>query len=213
MEAAPTPERDPRSVLIVDDDPFVRATLEPALGAQGFIVTSAASAREALAIEELPMLAMLDLHLGHGPTGMDLALELRKRHPTIGLVLLTTYDDPRLLSGVLPAAPRGMRYLRKRDVSDISLVVSTLRAAYADPLAPLRGSRLDLSDSMLDVLRMIAAGLSTQEIAKQREVSSKAVEHTITKLCDYFGLDRQTSHNQRVRLVAEYFALTGQVPK
>lgn len=211
---APTPDRrDPRSVLVVDDDPFTRSTLQPALGAHGYAVTAVASAREALAIDDLPSLAMLDLHLGHGPTGIDLATELRKRHPMIGLVLLTTYNDPRLLSGTLPPAPRGMRYLRKRDVSDISLVVSTLRAAYADPLVPLRGSRLDLSDSMLDVLRMIAEGLSTQEIAKQRDISPKAVEHMITKLCDYFGLDRQTSHNQRVRLVAEYFALTGQVPK
>lgn len=213
MTAAPSLGREPRDVLIVDDDPFTRSTLQPALAAQGFVVTAAGSAREALAVEELPSLAMLDLHLGHGPTGMDLAVELRKRHPTVGLVLLTTYDDPRLLSGTLPTAPRGMRYLRKRDVSDISLVVSTLRAAYADPLIPLRGNRLDLSDSMLDTLRMVAEGLSTQEIAKQREVSPKAVEHAITKLCDYFGLDRQTSRNQRARLVAEYFALTGQVPK
>ena len=50
-------------------------------------------------------------------------------------------------------------------------------------------------------------------IARRREVSPKAVEATITKLCEYFDLDRQPSHNQRVRLVAEYYALTGQVPR
>ena len=213
MRGSGATERAAHAVLVVDDDDFTRSTLAPALERHGFIVTAVATAREALALDELPPLALLDLDLGQGPTGIDLAVELRVRQPRIGLVLLTSYDDPRLLSGSLPAMPAGVRYLRKRDVTDIRLVVTTLAAARSAPLSPARGSRVELTSTMLDVLRMVAEGLSTQEIARRREVSPKAVEATITKLCEYFDLDRQPSHNQRVRLVAEYYALTGQVPR
>ena len=200
-------------MLVVDDDAFTRSMLAPALERHGFTVTAVATAREALAIDPLPTMALLDLHLGHGPTGIDLAIALRERQPRIGLVLLTTYDDPRLLSGSLPPMPAGVRYLRKRDITEIRLVIAALAAARSAPFSPGRDARLEMTSTMLDILRMVAEGLSTQEIAKQRDVSVKAVEATITKLCDYFGLDRQSSHNQRVRLVAEYYALTGQVPR
>jgi len=213
MRGSGATDRATHEVLVVDDDAFTRSTLAPALERYGFNVTAVATAREALALDDLPRLALLDLDLGPGPTGIDLAVELREREPQIGLVLLTTYDDPRLLSGSLPPIPVGVRYLRKRDVTDIRLVVTTVAAARSTPLSPARGSRVELTSTMLDVLRMVAEGLSTQEIARRREVSPKAVETTITKLCEYFDLDRQPSHNQRVRLVAEYFALTGQVPR
>lgn len=213
MGTAADRDRVAQHVLVVDDDPFSRSTLAPALERHGFTVTALATAREALAIEPLPPLALLDLHLGHGPTGIDLAIALRERRPTIGLVLLTTYDDPRLLSGALPPTPIGTRYLRKRDVTDIRVVIATLAATRSAPLNAARDSRIELTSTMLDVLRMVAEGLSTQEIARRRDVSPKAVESIITKLCEYFGLGRESSHNQRVRLVAEYFALTGQVPR
>lgn len=201
-------------LLLVEDDAFTRSTLAAALQRHGFLnVVAVGQAREALALAELPPVALLDLDLGPGPTGIDLAVALREREPMIGLVILTTYDDPRLLASDLPTAPRGTRYLRKRAVSDVTTVVLALRAAQHSPLATPATIAIDLSDAQLDVLRGVAEGLSTVEIARRRGVSEKAVEKTLTKLCEHFDLQRLPTHNQRVRLAAEYYALTGQVPR
>jgi DNA-binding NarL/FixJ family response regulator len=201
-------------VLLVEDDGFTRSTLAAALERHGVAVAYAlGSAREALALTDIPDVAVLDLDLGPGPTGIDLAVALRERSSAIGIVLLTSYDDPRLIAPDLPAAPRGTRYLRKREVSDVTTVVASIIGAARTPMAMAGADRIDLSDAQIDVLRGVAEGLSTAEIAHRRGVSDKAVEKTITQLCAHFDLERLPTHNQRVRLAAEYHALTGQVPR
>ncbi len=203
-----------QGLLLVEDDAFTRSTLTAALQRHGFAeITAVGAAAGALDVSPLPSLALLDLDLGPGPTGIDLAHALRDRHPTIGLVLLTTYDDPRLLSTDLPRAPRGTRYLSKRQVSDVTEVVTALRVVQRNPLGSPPSISVPLSDAQLDVLRGIAEGLSTAEIARRRGVSEKAVEKAITKLCEYFDLARLPSHNQRVRLAAEFYAMSGQAPR
>lgn len=204
----------PPAVLLVEDDAFTRSTLTAALQRYGVRVSDAVgTSREALALDELPAAALLDLDLGSGPTGIDLAIALRQRRPDIALVLLTTYDDPRFKSARLPALPRGLRLLRKAEVADVHEIIDVLKQALADPWAGSAGHGTRLSDSMIETLRMVAEGLSTPEIARRRGVTDKAVESTITRLCDFFGLERTTTHHQRVRLAAEYFTLTGQAPR
>jgi len=122
----------PISTLVVEDDAFTRVTLAESLRAQGVeVVLATAAAGEALELaRERPLhAAFLDLHLGAGPTGIDLALALRRMHPRIGLVLLTTFDDPRLLSPTLPAPPPGTQYVTKRSISGVDRLIVALRAA------------------------------------------------------------------------------------
>lgn len=203
----------PITILIVEDDGLMRSALAGALERHGLAVqTALSSARDALALPDLPDVCLLDLDLGPGPTGIDLALALRDRSPSIGIVLLTSYDDPRLLRLDLPPAPRGTRYLRKREVDDIAMVVRVISATAAHPLDVTVTDRAPLSATQIDVLRGIAGGLSNAEIAQQRGVTEKAVEKTISRLCGHFGIERETARNQRVRLTSEFYSMTGQVP-
>lgn len=203
----------PPAVLLVEDDSFTRSTLSAALQRYGVRIAAAVgSSREALALEPLPAAALLDLDLGPGPSGIDLAIALRERNPSIALVLLTTYDDPRFKAATA-VPPRGMRFLRKPQVTDVAEIVDLLRAAMESPLLTVAGGEQPLSPMMIDTLQMVAEGLSTPEIARRRGVTEKAVEATITRLCEQFGLERLPTHNQRVRLAAEYYSLTGQVPR
>ena len=68
-----------------------------------------------------------------------------------------------------------------------------------------------LTDVQLEVLRGIADGMSTQAIADQRQVSSKAVEQTISRLYEVFDVPRDGAHNQRVRLARAFLELVGKV--
>ena len=119
-------------IAVVEDDAFTRLTLAESLRAQGLdVVLTTDSATEAL--REVPALGVhavfLDLHLGAGPTGIDLAIALRRAQPRLGIVLLTTFDDPRLLSTTLPEPPPGTRYVTKRSIGSVEELIGVLRDA------------------------------------------------------------------------------------
>ena len=144
-------------IAVVEDDAFTRLTLAESLRAQGVEVALVTdSAVEAL--REIPSLGvhavLLDLHLGAGPTGIDLAVALRNQQPRLGVVLLTTFDDPRLLSSTLPEPPPGTRYVTKRSLGSMEDLIVVLRDALGAvglarmPDAPGAGPSSDLLDEV-----------------------------------------------------------------
>lgn len=204
-------------VLVVENDPFTLTSIVNALEYQRMdVVARASSAREALELqrEANPTVALLDLDLGVGPTGVDLAHALRIRQPDIGIVILSTYRDPRLVGPGVTPPPRGTVYLSKQDVHDFSQVISSLEAAAETPVARRStpaAALPSLTEIQLEVLQGIAEGLSTQAIAEQRNVSVKAIEQTISRLYEVFEVPRDGAHNQRVRLARAYLQLAGKV--
>jgi DNA-binding NarL/FixJ family response regulator len=216
-------------IAVVEDDAFTRLTLAAALRAQGIdVVLETESATEAL--REIPTLRLhavfLDLHLGSGPTGVDLAVALRRIQPRLGIVLLTSFDDPRLLSTTLPDAPIGTQYVTKRSVDTIAVLIGALRDAVnaTDPTTRTIGVADDetprppddvisglsaLSDTQMETLRLVARGLSNMAIATQRGVSESAVESTIARLARHLGVAPDTALNQRVHLAQVYFRSLG----
>lgn len=203
-------------VLVVEDDNFTRITLVSSLKSAGVEnVYSAGNSPEAIALAEkhLPTAALIDLHLGAGPTGLDLARQLRSQNPRIGIVILTSYDDPRLLGENPDFIPSGTRYLVKRDITDISLVTEALRSSPTSTKllnrVPKDAFSGQLSQTQLEILRLVAEGYSNSEIAKRRGVSEKAVEGTITRLATRLSLEKDTALNQRVHIARVYFRAMG----
>ena len=219
--------------LVVEDDAFTRVTLAESLRAQGVdVVLATDRATEALEIaRERPVhAAFLDLHLGAGPTGVDLALALRRMHPRIGIVLLTSFDDPRLLSPTLPSPPPGTQYVTKRSVGGIEALVGALRDAIEDAGGRTAGGRAGarsgvdagpahvqgaatpvqaLTDTQVETLRLVAQGLSNAEIARRRGVSEGSVEATITRIARALAVEPTASRNQRVHMAQVYFRSLG----
>ena len=81
-------------VLVVDDEPELRALLAEYFGRHGFAVRTAADAAEArrAVAEQAPALAILDINMP-GENGLSLARWLREAHPRVGLVMLTTAGE------------------------------------------------------------------------------------------------------------------------
>lgn len=204
-------------VLVVENDPFTLTSIVNALEYQRMdVVAQVSTAREALEVqrEANPTVALLDLDLGVGPTGIDLAHALRIRQPEIGIVILSTYRDPRLVGPGVTQPPRGTVYLSKQDVHDFSQVISGLEAAAQTPVtrrSTPAAALPSLTEIQLEVLQGIAEGMSTQAIAEQRNVSVKAIEQTISRLYEVFEVPRDGAHNQRVRLARAYLQLAGKV--
>ena len=82
------------SLLVVDDEPELRALLAEYFGAQGFMVHTAESAEQArvCVARDVPSMAVLDINMP-GENGLSLARWLRERHPAMGLLMLTTAGD------------------------------------------------------------------------------------------------------------------------
>lgn len=204
--------------LIVDDDAFIRTTLTAGLATYGIKVVASLS-NGSMALKALENgnveVAIVDLDLGPGPSGIDICNSLRAIKPELGLVLLTSYQDPRIYDPTGPSLPKGCRFLSKSELNDFKTLVDTVISASIKPFASTRTktkSKNPLTDTQMEVLKMVAQGLSSIEIAEKRNVSVKAVENLISKIQKSVGIPRSKSINQRVKLARYYFSLTGKKP-
>lgn len=200
-------------VLLVEDEQFTRTMLGTTLQALGFEIAGLCdSASGALTCESSTQVdvALLDLDLGPGPSGIDIAYALRDVSSSIGIVFLTSFSDPRIKDPDERSLPRGSRFLVKGKVTDPELLRSTLLDAHRDPLrtAGRREGRDELTAHQITVLRHVASGRSNGEIAVSMGVSEKAVERTIQRISEALGLDELTG-NRRVHLTRAYADLSG----
>jgi DNA-binding NarL/FixJ family response regulator len=205
--------------MLVEDDPFTRATLGDALAIQGFDVRArvgtAFDAIEAQRIHD-PQAALLDLDLGIGASGIDVAIALRANNSNIGIVFLTTYKDPRLISSNIPSLPQGSIFLNKIEMNSTSKISIQISLAVVKPLAKralpwVRNGPLNsMSQLQIEILKDIADGLSTTEIARNRGVSEQAIDKSINRISKNFGIPRSADSNMRVQIVLAYFENKGQ---
>jgi DNA-binding NarL/FixJ family response regulator len=200
-------------VAVVEDDAMMRLAITSAVRLADMEVSfSASAAAEAIVLAKRlkPGVAILDLHLGDGPTGVDLAVALRRELPNIGLVFLTSFEDPRLLNAHLPAMPAGSQYLAKSSLKGVADLVTAIHLALepggttdiSSPTAKLTGNQIEL-------LRLIAAGLSNAEIAKRKFMTEKSVEVAISRIAKALGLGFDHTQNQRVHIARVYFRSMG----
>lgn len=203
-------------VLIVDDDPFTRTVLRsvvdsPPIEVVDVVGTFALGISSARALA--PDVALLDLDLGEGPTGIDLAHGLRRFLPNVGIVMLSTYVDPRLLGTGTDLPPGGI-YLTKQEVAETAILHNALLSASSKPrgvgFEAVGDERIEnLTDSQIEVMRLIAAGFSNAEIARRLVIEEASVEKSVMRLIRQLDVKATRIENQRVMITQAYFALSG----
>jgi CheY-like chemotaxis protein len=87
--------REPLHILLVDDDPRIRAGMVEMLGDAGHVVTEAGSGAEALAIlaDDPAIGLMITDNRMPGITGAELIARARRDTPTLPILLITGYDS------------------------------------------------------------------------------------------------------------------------
>jgi len=168
----------PATVLVVDDEPELRELLSEYLGRHGFAVQVAAdaqAARQLLASQALPALAILDVNMP-GENGLSLARWMRDAHPGLPFLMLTTAGETvdRIVGLELGAddylaKPCELRELlaRVRAVLRRTQLVPAPAAAAAPPAAaPEEGRRVRFGERLLDLdqRKLFAADGSEIEI-------------------------------------------------
>lgn len=197
--------------VVVEDDAFARTGVSALLTAlRHSVVATASTATAAMAAirEHRPDLLVADLSLGPGPTGIDVAIAARRSLPELAIVILSGYADPRLLDPALPPAPPGAQYVTKASLTDANVLARAIGRAVARQVDT--GPHVDLSETQVDLLRMVAEGSTNREIAERRGSSTKAVEAALQRLTRRLGIAPSPATNQRIALTNAYWQLTGQ---
>lgn len=203
------------SIGLLEDDALTRIAIAESLKSRGYRVgVSASSPSDFIdAFSKTPLDAvLLDLHLGDGPTGLDVGNYLRSKSSILGIVFLTSFEDPRLLNSGIREFPIGSRYITKRSIENLDSLDKEIRAsiARASKNAVLGESELmKLTDSQIETLRLVAEGLSNAEIARRRYVTEKTVESTIARITRALELDALPGRNARVHMAQVYFRSRG----
>lgn len=187
------------SILIVDDHPIVRRGLASFLAAQEdlIIVGEAATGIEALelAVQHAPDVILLDLILP-GIDGIETSRRLKEQSPNSRVILLTSSEDEdHILDGMRAGAcayvlksvsPETLlETIRKVAIGEVALdsrvaalLVRSLQRPTPDPQTP----PANLSERELEVLRLVAQGLTNAEIGKRVFLSDKTIKSHVSNI-------------------------------
>lgn len=197
----------PTRVLLADDHAVLRAGLRLLLTGQNEfeVVAEASTGSEALSLAEKlqPDLILLDLSMP-GLGGLDVLPTLHKIVPSAKVLILTMHDDPQYLRQALKHGASGYVLKKAADAELISAIHIVLRGEmYVHPSmtrvlledilpdANVMGGELSwasLSEREQEVLKMVALGHTSAEIADQLSLSAKTVETYRARGMEKLGL-------------------------
>ena len=182
----------PIRVLIVDDHPVVRAGLVSLLRNETVlkVIGSAHCAEEALSLlDEFAIdLILLDLRMPK-ISGIDLLNTLKKRANPPAVVVLSSYEYPNEIRLAIKGGARG--YLSK-DASRAEIVAAITAVSAGGKYFPAsiaagiaeRESQSNLSPREIEILQMVAKGLTNKEIGRVLRISHFTVRNHIDHISD-----------------------------
>jgi DNA-binding NarL/FixJ family response regulator len=196
-------------ILLVDDHPVVRAGLRAMLtGFVGFTVVAEApegsaavqEVRRMQALGEPVDLVLMDLQMGGGMDGVSATRAIKALPGAPPVLILTTYDtDADILAAVEAGASGYM--LKDAPTEQIRQAVQAA-AAGQTALAPEVAARLmgrirnpapALSAREVELLELLATGMSNKAIAKQLFISEATVKTHLVHIYDKLSVDNRTA--------------------
>jgi DNA-binding NarL/FixJ family response regulator len=192
---------DTVTCLVADDHPAVLEAVADYLESEGIRVAGRAhDGNEALAkIESLrPRIALLDLRMP-GPGGIEIAQQVARSQPETAVVLYTGYGDRAHLTEALDAGVQGF-VLKEAPLEDLVRAIRTVARGetYVDPVlagllaAGVAGDAPELTQREREVLRLLADGLSNDEIGRRLFISAETVRTHVRKAMDKLDADTRT---------------------
>ncbi len=209
-------------VVIADDSRLLREGIASLLRGEGIEVAAQASSPDELLAAvgtHAPDVAIVDIRMPPTQTeeGIRAAHEIRRRHPRVGIVLLSQHVEVGVATRLLAEVPQRLGYLLKDRVTDPAEFVGALRSVAAggtafDPqivsqLLAARGETgplRSLSPRERAVLELIAEGRSNKAIAERLGVTKGAVEKQVSAIFAKLELPAGEDDDRRTLAVLAY---------
>ncbi|MGH3435138.1 MAG: MadR family response regulator transcription factor [Sciscionella sp.] len=183
-------------IVLVDDHHILRQGLRSILEREKdmIVVGEASTVAEAIAVVDgtRPTVVLLDLKLSRGSDreGIELCGQLSARYPELGVLVLTTFLDGKL---VVEAVNNGARGYVVKDVDTTELVRSIRAVANEDDAFDSRSAaamvhslrdtqRTTLTDRENGVLRLLARGLSNRDIGRELFIADTTVKFHVRNI-------------------------------
>jgi DNA-binding NarL/FixJ family response regulator len=198
-----------RTAVVVDDEPLICSIIAEILESDGWTVKRTHDALGAItaARESAPDLIIADIDLGIGPTGIDVVQRVRSDYPTVPVVFITNLSDPRITGSGWKSIPNDASYIVKTALNSTEALREAVSRAIGTGDAVRQNSdkvpSRALSTIQVDVLRLVSAGMTNQEIAEARGTSVRAVERMINRMTESAGLSQGPT--ARVQLARMYW--------
>jgi DNA-binding NarL/FixJ family response regulator len=206
-------------VAIAEDSVLLREGLARILEEADFEVVASCDNADDLLLKVhsfSPDIVIVDIRLPptHSDEGLRAALEIRLRHPSVGVLVLSQYVEVALALKLLADSAEGVGYLLKDRISDVDEFVGAVRrvAAGGSALDPIIVSTLlsrqrpndplaRLTPRERQVLELMALGSSNQGIADTLVITLRAVEKYVSTVFSKLGLPSSGSESRRVLAV------------
>jgi DNA-binding NarL/FixJ family response regulator len=214
-------------VLVVIDDAFEMSTLVAALRLHDIDVVAEAKS-ESVGMNLLrrlqPDVVLLDMNVV-GISAVKIAVKMRKENQNIGIVILTSCSDLRLMGESNDEVPIGAKILVKKSIVDFTVLCDAIReskiaAVEKHKVTWINGNTsfqdhgvavlmAHLTNTQAEVLRLVAVGMTNAQIGRTRYVSEKSVEQVISRVAQELHVQPDHNKNMRVQLVGEYYRWLG----
>jgi DNA-binding NarL/FixJ family response regulator len=209
-------------VVIADDSQLLREGIASFVRGEGIeVVAEASNPDELLAAvdEHEPDVAIVDIRMPPTQTdeGIQAAHEIRRRHPDMGVVLLSQHVEVGVATQVLAEAPQRLGYLLKDRVTDPADFAGSLRRVAGggtalDPQVvsglladPEEDDRLQsLSPREREVLELVAEGRANKAIGERLTITQGAVQKHVSTIFNKLGLPAGQDDDRRILAVLTY---------
>jgi DNA-binding NarL/FixJ family response regulator len=218
MGSSAPEQAGPISVLIAEDQEYLREGISRILSEQaeltvaGMVGDGLAAVQQALDL--LPQVVLLDIHMP-GLNGIEAAERIRAQQPTIGLLLLSQYDDLAYVHRFLGDTPVRKGYLLKSTLGQVDSLVQAIKAVAAGQLVldPQLAAQLiqnptsnlgELTNQEQRVLAAMAQGHDNQSIAALLTIEKSTVENHINSIYSKLGIGQEPGRHRRVEAVLRF---------
>ncbi|MFD0687147.1 response regulator [Actinomadura fibrosa] len=209
-------------LILAEDSTLLREGLVRLLAEEGHEVAAAVGDGDALLAAVAagpPDVVVVDVRMPptHTDEGLRAALEIRRRWPEVGVLVLSQYVEKRYATELLTSDTTGVGYLLKDRVAQVDEFLDALdrvgaggaafdpevvrqllkRSTHVDPLSRLTPRERDVLDHM-------AQGHTNASVAAQLHISQSAVEKHVNAIFDKLDLSRATGYSRRVLAVLRY---------
>ena len=195
------------NLILIDDDLLVTTALKIILEADPelHVIATGTSGAEAIMLYDIhrPDLLLLDIRM-KDMSGLDAAQQILQKHPSSRILLLTTFSDDEYIVKALRIGTKG--YLLKQDYAHITPAIRAVydgQTVFGDEIVQrlpdllqkkktVDFRKFDLSEKEVDIIRLVADGLSTKEIAEALCFGEGTVRNYLSTILNKLNLRDRT---------------------